>query len=389
VFAAAPPAYVVALLIQLLWIPLRLLSLAGWDVFEEHDTAVTTALNFVATALLVSASWELVRRGRGRVRAAMVVTYVMNVGSFAIQAYAFATMFGSRSGDWLVVLSWVWPISAVVAIVGLAIAAGTRSLGSSIVALLLSLALYEVPPVSRLLVGLGAALFWVFAVCVTLRNFVLIKVVAAIAKQCYEPTRDPVRASRGFRWLAWVFAARAAFAVVIIAIGTSTLITQIWLIGIQVVLLGAFAYLAWGIAQTQLPQLPRYSMFFAVTSVLFAMFVLGQGPVTIIGFGHVNWYESGDVIEPSWWQLVPAMLGVAWVVMTLGRYAKRARSIKTSVAIGGAVFTATTCYALLVRGLTDAWVCAAVGSVAMIPALRATAKALAAEPVQTTADVFA
>jgi NhaP-type Na+/H+ or K+/H+ antiporter len=87
VFAAAPPAYVVALLLQLFWIPLQLLRLAGRDV--AHDDELIAIVPILAMVMMVGASRELVRRSRRRVRAGMIACVALLV-AFRAAARALA-----------------------------------------------------------------------------------------------------------------------------------------------------------------------------------------------------------------------------------------------------------------------------------------------------------
>ena len=94
VFAAAPPLYVVALLLQLWWLPMRLLQIAGWDGAVEHGRDISTAMTFVVTIALIGASWELIRRSRGRVRVGMVMTFAVNVLGLGLQLFmVYASMY--------------------------------------------------------------------------------------------------------------------------------------------------------------------------------------------------------------------------------------------------------------------------------------------------------
>ena len=386
VFAAAPPLYVVGLLIQLWWIPVRLLTFAGWDGLIEHRRDLSTAMMFVGMVALIGASWELVRRSRGRVRIGMVLTLVTNVVVLAIQLFQIYAMLTSRDLflDTLDPLSWISSISYVLAVVGLAIAAGRGSLATSLITVALTVMVVS-GLVQRLLFGVGGEgiLFWFFMALSPLRAVLVLIIITAIAKRCYEPVRDPRRASRGFALLVWLFAARAMFACVMVALGASG--TQPWLVGVETALLALIVAVMWGIAQTQLPQLPRFSMHVGMVGVLISVFLIAEileavfDTGTEIRFSYARQFEAIGS-----WQLATAAIGGAVWMIAFWRYAP---AIRRKLVVSALVFAAALGYELI--GDNHLWVCEAVACVALLPAFHAMAKALAGDSVQTTADVFA
>ena len=73
--------------------------------------------------------------------------------------------------------------------------------------------------------------------------------------------------------------------------------------------------------------------------------------------------------------------------MAFWRYGRRAPAIRRKLVVSALVFVAAVGYELI--GDDHLWICEAVACVALLPAFRAMAKALAGDSVQTTADVFA
>ena len=177
-------------------------------------------------------------------------------------------------------------------VVGLAIAAGRGVLVTSLIVVVLTI-LVVTGPVQMLIVRIGGEefLFWYYAALAPLRAVLLLIMIGAIAKQCYEPLPDPRRASRRFALLVWLFAARAMFACVMVALGSS----QLWSVGVETALLVLIAALMWSIAQTQLPQLPRFSMHVGMVGVLLSALLIAEILEAVFDTGT----EIGFTYAPS------------------------------------------------------------------------------------------
>jgi hypothetical protein len=382
--------YVVGLLIQLWWIAVRLLVFAGWDGLMEHGRDLSTAMMLVGMVALIGASWELVHRSRGRVRIGMVLTLVANVVGLALQLFWIYAMMTSRDLylETLDPLSWVTSISYVLGVVGLATAAGRGTLVTSVIAVVLTV-MVVIGPVQMLIFRAGGEqlLFWFNMALSPLRAVLLLIMVTAIAKRCYEPVRDPRRASRRFGLLVWLFAARAILACVMVGMGSVPVVTQLGLVGVETVLLALIVAAMWGIAQTQLPQLPRFSMHVGMIGVLTSVFLIAEILETVFDYGMEDWIEYRNYVAIESWQLAAAAIGGAVWMVAFWRYGKHAPALRRKLVVSALVFAAAVGYELI--GDRHLWICEAIASVALIPAFRAMAKALAGDSVQTTADVFA
>jgi hypothetical protein len=387
VFAAAPPAYVVALLLQLFWIPLRLLRIAGRDL--AHDDELIAVMPLVAMVLMVGASRELARRGRGRVRAGMIVTFVSNVlwVALIVLGTAVATVDREQYAAMLDWLMWLTSGVTVLGVIGLAIAAGRGgTLTSAILIVLTSLVVVSAASMSiARLIGPGY-IFWFYATIASVHAILGISLVAAIARQCEAPVRDHRRASRSFSLLAWLFAARAAFGCVMAVVGSSTTIVQMWMLGIEGVLLAAISLVMWDIAQSRLPMLPRFLPHLALAGVFVTTILIFDIIVWVFQSGLSDWYGSGHFIALRAWHLAAAAVGDGLLVGSVLRYAKHAPAIRWSVVTSAIVFGAVTAFEFISDRGT--WVCEAIACTALIVVSRVAARALADDPVPTTADVF-
>jgi len=104
--------------------------------------------------------------------------------------------------------------------------------------------------------------------------------------------------------------------------------------------------------------------------------------------GDIFGEGTGRYVVFESWELAAAAIGNVVLLVSLWRYAKHAPAIRRIVIGGTVVVAAATAFELF--GPERAmWVCEAIACCAVIPALRATAIALADDPVPTTADVFA
>jgi chromate transport protein ChrA len=384
VFAAAPPLYVVALLIQLWWIPVRFLKM-GWDVTEQYNTDVSRAMSMVAMVLLVGASWELVQRSRSRVRFGMALTFATNLVALALEMFRFYAVAPDRHAilHFYNSLQWVYVVVDVLGVTGIAVAAGRQTLGTSLVVIALTASLATpARDAIRDLVGWSFS-YWFHVAAVSLRALFAIIVIGVIAQQCFAPVRDHLQAARRFSLLAWLFAMRAAFACVMLAAARSTSIVQLWLVGLEAVLLLLVAMIVWGIAQNQLPRMPRYSLHVALAGIVLTWTLSAN--VILLGFGAPHDDGTGSGLES--WQLAAAAIANVVLLVSLWHYAKYARAIRRSVIAGTVVVVAATAFELFGPDRVM-WVCEVLSCVAVIPAFRATAIALADDPVPTTADVF-
>lgn len=126
VFAGAPPTYVVAMLLQLSWLPIWLANLVGIEVPHTNDIRSTFAQ--IGSAYIVAASWGLARRASGRVAWGAAIAFIANSVTVAFQVYLIYLL-DHRNGldgieSTLRVVAWVFPICISVATVALAVAAG-------------------------------------------------------------------------------------------------------------------------------------------------------------------------------------------------------------------------------------------------------------------------
>jgi hypothetical protein len=393
VFAAAPPLYVVALLIQLWWIPVRFLKLGGWDVLARNYTEVSHAMAVTSLVMLVGASWELVRRSRDRVRIGMVMTFAANVAGLALEMFRLYAEASDSPSHYLAVnnsLHWAFIVPDILGVIGLAVAAGRRVLATSAIVIALT-ALLATPMVRAIGHIAGSSfVYWFHIATASLWTVLALIVIGVITTQCSGPVRDHLQATRRFSLLAWLFAMRAAFACVMIAVGGSTASVQLWLIGFETALLSLVAMITWGIAQNQLPRMPRYSLHVALAGVLITWAQSADVMLMVLVGPHGEMYGEGAgryiALESS--QLAAAAIGNVVLLVSLWRYAKYARAIRPSVIAGTIVVAAATAFELFANDRAM-WICEVISCVAVIPAFRATAIALADDPVPTTADVFA
>jgi hypothetical protein len=101
-------------------------------------------------------------------------------------------------------------------------------------------------------------------------------------------------------------------------------------------------------------------------------------------------FDDLFAILPAWWLDLGATLTLGWLVVVVGRLSRHAPAVKRSVVFGGALFTLAACASIAEhRHAAAAALLAIVANLAMVPVLRATARAIAADPIKSTADVFA
>jgi hypothetical protein len=385
VFAGAPPTYVVAMLLQLSWLPIWLANLVGIEVPHTNDIRSTFAQ--IGSAYIVAASWGLARRASGRVAWGAAIAFIASSVTVAFQVYLIYLL-DHRNGldgieSTLRVVAWVFPICISVATVALAVAAGRGAMPVTIPMIALTFILIPIPPLRELLAS--NEVFFVARIGMDpARGLFTILSVAAIARQCREEHRDHVRGARGLNLLALLGGLYGLVAIVAAVLGASTILVQIYLLAIEGVLLVAIVWALHAIARAA--HLSRYVLHAAIICVLFTLFARLHATLSVYGVfsGDLDWYHDGSRLTPDWWQEVEVPLAMLCVVGVLWRYSRD----KIVLLCGAAGVTAVIA-SLFFIDYRATWVCTGVTCFALIPALVRTAKKLRADPVKTTADVFA
>jgi hypothetical protein len=222
----------------------------------------------------------------------------------------------------------------------------------------------------------------------------VIALAAEVGRAAAPSGSDHLRAARGLGVVIAAVAARGALGVALVAwaiagaerfVVAALLITGLDAIGLAVLVGGT-----WGFARANLPRLPRILVWLAAACALATLFGLARVVVEWYGgaAGRPLYVQAGFV--PPWWIDVGATLTLGIVFVVLGRYARRARDLAIRVVTCAAAFTVAACAGIAVHDheLVAAG-CMVATSVAAIPALVAVRRAIVADPVKTTADVFA
>jgi len=101
------------------------------------------------------------------------------------------------------------------------------------------------------------------------------------------------------------------------------------------------------------------------------------------------WMDRIAFVAP-WWIELGALFGVACAMVAMVRYARHAPAVAMRAWLGAGLVGLEIAIGYVFRSHDIVpGVCAILANLAAIPALRATATAVAADPIKSTADVFA
>lgn len=394
----APPGFVVAMVASVLWIPwsflMGALELSRGAVFGAAHYALSNG-GMIVIALALG---NLASRTRGWQRFALRVStvawtldVVLLIGSSFLVYIVEIDI--HRLQSWARAIEWADASLKLIAWLALAVAGLRANRATAITLFAMVLVADQLPPIRDWLYKLLDNWFAIalIVVMMPLRNLFAILLSGAIARRGYDPRHDHRSAARSMRVVATAIAAFTAVQIGI-AIGGA-------LAGDEVETTFGFAIATaipslllaialWRLAQTELPALPKFRVHVAALAAMYTTAMLVQ-LITHSYRGRRAFLFDG-ASQLTWWELAPAMVSLALVVSCLGRYAKRRPAVKAATMLGGGLFTAAVAgWAIFHDRPLAAPLCLAVGCAALVPAVLRAGKELAADRVETTADVFA
>lgn len=362
-FEGAPLALVMAVVVRLAGVVMWLML--SDDARRSHiGSSAVSGILMTTVVLGVVGYIEACRATRGLARAAVVIGTVLLV--VQVLAWCAQPWLDSRSDLYesvYVVSVYAWPIGIYVAIVGLAIAAGSRhlvmSIATTVLAVIANPLPFMMPVVNALHDTAGSIPMFVLRTASGL----------AIALLAWDAVRDwPVRRG-GARPLN----------VAIVGLGLHALVSVLWLAGmrdswpmLEAIALAVIALGAWRGCRVLLQPLALTA---AAMATWTAVVITGQ-----VQIGHLG--REPHLLDPGWWadHGVLAITGLALAVWLRVRgRATGGLALATAALAGLSIATDGVAQRACVLGV------AAASLVTTVIA----ARAIAREPVHSTPDVFA
>lgn len=394
----APPAFVVAMVAGVMWIPWALCRyFVDLPATAAQYIAINTGITFGAMLATVAAFGELAVRARGGIRAWLAVAAIATLlAMFVSLASGF---FGIKLARhlpyevWSAILQWSTSVPWLIAWLALGFAGWRAQRRTAITLLAMSIVLCNLPPVrEHIYAPLGPYfLFFLYVINAPIRNVIAILLAGAIAKRAHEPSRDHERAARSAKLLAFAIGALALVQLVSAA-GVRLISEEVdvrfgfSLADLLAALLVGVAL--WRLAQQQLPALPRYRSHVAALVALYTSGMVFETFTYSTTDGSFT--DTFHAAHVAWWHLVPVTLALALLVTILLGYAKHRDGVYTPALIGGAGFIAGVAgWFILKDHEVISPVSLACGYLALVPAVLRASRELSTDRVQTTADVFA
>jgi len=393
----APPAFVVAMVAAVMWIPWALCQyLVDLPAMSAQYIAINTGITVGAMLVTVAAFGELAVRTRGGIRAWLVVSAIATLLAMLV-SFGGGFFGGVVAGHlpyelWIAILQWSTSVPWLIAWLAFGFAGWSAQRRTAITLLAMSIVLSNLPPVrEHVYAPLGPYfLFFLYVINAPIRNVIAILLAGAIAKRAHEPSRDHLKAARSAKVLAFAIGALALVQLAS-AVGVRLISEEIDVrFGFTVshlvaALLVAFAL--WRLAQQQLPALPRYRVHVAALIALYTAGMLAETFTYTMSGGADTSFHAAHV---AWWHLVPVTLALACLVTILLTYAKHRDAVYTPALLGGALFIAGVAgWFILKDHEVISPVSLACGYLALVPAVLRASHELSTDRVQTTADVFA
>lgn len=336
---------VVAWVLQLAWEITR--CALGADGLAGPPYSLSTAVTLATTIVLALGFAGITRRMTGIRRAGALVAcgaQLVMVGAFATReillqahsSYAFGFARALRNGGWTAL--------DVVAIIGLAIAAGRR--GRWLAPPAIGLVVFALPPSTIYVTQLP----WLSLVCRALAVAICIVLVddARRAMSAREP--KPAAAVRGVvlaERVCWFFAAINVASLATggaFTIGPSITVAIANVVGETVFIIGA-----WWIASAGIARLPRWPLYAVATcSLVYVARTARNWLLTLF----LHWGQLGSVpLHPAHWAYgIPALLSMMFGLIAYGVYARRTGRSAVLVAVAAAAACIVGQHALWIVG---------------------------------------
>jgi hypothetical protein len=371
-----------------------LVALGSSDWSRELSRALWMPAFMTSNLMITMGAIELARRTQGIVRAGAVVAAITDIAACALLVSYVVITVHARVAEsfreldvYFDIYKWVSPILGFVGIAAFAIAAGRKALGVGITAIVLDSLIFPIPPINKLIwshVELGRTSRGFLTAGLLAGQALLVAILGGyIAARGREPRRIAARAVRGFRWLSIAAVAGAGAALVLLVHGTSMAGDA----SIAIAVAG-IAAATWWIARAQLATLSPALVHVALAFAL----------ATAIGFGaqFAENYPSSvglaRMFDPDipWWLGSGGVLAIAWLVVVLALYGRRSPAVMRAAQLCGIGFTIAAGLGIAFHEHPSAFAtCNILAYVIVIPLFRVAAREVAADPVQTMADVFA
>ncbi len=394
--SSTPPAFLIGMVLQVLWIPIRMLPVPGRTSFIAYSYDLGLAM---AGALLVIIGIDqLRRRARMPTTCWLGLALALQCVLFTIQVVVFVVYERLRLRPPLdtmtlwQALTWVMLCLTVVLAVALALAAGRKRW---LLGVLLVVAAFVMTTPSSLQRVVAAEDVMFIAMLVARLVFALAAVVIAEQIGCSigeqgartQTTERYAGAIRALRWLAISLGARGLvlLATAFVLRGTSHAHVRIALDGLDLVTACVIAWALIAIARAQLSALSPYAVLLAVAAALNTVVVLTY-PTRWIAevFSDHAWMSTERFLTaiPIACELpMVGALGALTVVLWRAR---------VHVVVGCIVWIAAVVAALVAHRHEVVWFGSlAVATVSLVPAIWTLRRRLIAEPIKTTVDVFA
>jgi hypothetical protein len=399
-FAGAPPMLVVGLAVRVALVGAQLLVFFD---SRPRDQMIVAAIagTLVGDLMITAGTVELMRRSRGGARiGAAIASCAYGIGcvaTVAVSAYvAYMQVWRLSPESYAPIMelnNWVWPLIELVGVLGLALAVDAGGLAIAVLALVVTVVVRPIPPLTALWNRFGRDEMVIAAAVLSLGQMIACVLLAArIAERAAPPrhaSTSGLRAASGIRIAIAGLIGRALLGAASIAWGIAG--APRYVVGgyaidaLDLVSAGVLTVGLWRWAQAQVPTMPRYLVHVALACVLGGLI----GLLRVVQDWLVVMMDSMAFVAP-WWIELGALLGLACAMVAIVRYVRHAPALalRAWLCAGLVGLEIAITYVFRSHDIVPG-VCAILANLAAIPALRATATTVAADPIKSTADVFA
>ena len=359
----------------------------SWQFEAIRTIAMPATVGGVA--MVAVAAFQLVDRTRGYVRWSMLLAgtcyalvTLMYLTTVMAPVFVHSDDAESTLQALTLVIEWGVPIGGMVAVLAFAIAAGKRGIVVGVLATALQALLLPVPPVRTAVWGnveFGTGLSFLIVGLFAGQAVLVAFLGTYVGDRGRERARDHLRSARGLLALSLAAVAQAGAVLAVAILGTSLRATVLEAVAAVAVLAAM-----WWLARTLVfDGLAAIAVCFALAAAI--------GTVLVIGNSFAESYrislfmkEDLDLHAPGL-VVIGGMIAFAWVLVALALYRKVKRT-----AITGAAYVVLTGIGIVAREhRVVTGFCLIAASLLLVPLFREAARVVAADPVKTTADVFA